>query len=91
MEIFQYGLLVLLPRTIVVLFFTYLVCKVLDMLLGILKTCKNGGYRNRKMRDGIIRWRAEIVAIVFIIIMDYGLCIRIEFFIMWIYNITIYL
>ncbi len=70
MEIFQYGLLALLPTTIVVLFFTYLGCKVLDMILGILKTYKNGGYRSRKMRDGIIRWIAEIVAIVFVIMID---------------------
>ncbi|NWK13025.1 phage holin family protein, partial [Clostridium cadaveris] len=44
--------------------------KCLDMLLGILKAWKNNNYRSGKMRDGIVRWIAEIVAIVFVVVVD---------------------
>ena len=73
MDFLQNGLLSLLPKTIAVLFFVYLGVKCLDMILGLLKTLKNGGYKSRKMRDGIIRWIAEIVAIVFVILIDFVL------------------
>ena len=73
MDFLQNGLLSLLPKTIVILFFAYLVIKCLDMFLGVLKTFKNGGYKSRKMRDGIIRWVAEIAAIVFVILIDFVL------------------
>jgi len=70
MEFLQNGLLSLLPMTIAILVLAYLGCKFLDMLLGVLKTWKNGNYKSRKMRDGIIRWIAEMVAIVFVIGID---------------------
>ena len=73
MSFLENGLLSLLPRTIVVLFFAYLFIKCLDMFLGVLKTFKNGGYKSRKMRDGIIRWVAEIAAILFVILIDFVL------------------
>lgn len=46
-------------------------CKAMDFMLGILKTWKNKNtYKSRKMRDGIVRWIAELVAIVFVIALD---------------------
>lgn len=63
----------MLPQTVVTLLIAYLGEKVLDMALGVLKTWKNGNYKSRKMRDGIIRWIAEIVAIVFVIGVDFVL------------------
>lgn len=64
------GLLTLLPKAISALFFLYLLCKCLDMILGIAKSWKNQNYRSRKMRDGIVRWIAELVAITFVIALD---------------------
>lgn len=69
-NIIQNGLLKSLPNTIAYLLIAYLVVKCLDMLLGILKTWKNGNYKSGKMRDGIVRWVAEIVAIIFVISVD---------------------
>lgn len=72
MNFLQAGLLKLLPTTIMWLLFclAYLGFKCLDMLLGILKAWKNNNYRSGKMRDGIVRWIAEIVAIVFVVVVD---------------------
>lgn len=70
MNLLETGLLKLLPTTITCLFLFYLGCKACDMLLGILKTLKNQNYKSRKMRDGIVRWVAELVAIVFVIGID---------------------
>ena len=65
------NLLNLLPKTIMILFCLYLGCKGADFTLGILKTWKNKNtYKSRKMRDGIVRWVAELVAIVFVIALD---------------------
>lgn len=65
------GLLTLLPKALTILFLLYLGCKAADFLLGILKTWKNKNtYKSRKMRDGIVRWVAELVAIVFVIGLD---------------------
>jgi len=70
MDFLQIGLLSVLPKAVAILLIAYLGCKCLDMLLGILKTWKNRNYKSGKMRDGIIRWIAEIVAIVFVIGID---------------------
>lgn len=70
MNFLQSGLLKLLPATIMWLLLAYLGFKCLDMLLGILKAWKNNNYRSGKMRDGIVRWIAEIVAIVFVVVVD---------------------
>ena len=59
-----------MPKTVSILLMAYFGVKCLDMLFGILKTWKNGGYKSRKMRDGIIRWIAEMGAIVFVIGID---------------------
>lgn len=66
----QQGILSLLPQSVGMLVVAYLGIKVLDMLLGILKSWKNQNYRSSKMRDGIVRWIAEIVAVVFVIGVD---------------------
>lgn len=70
MEFLQTGLLNLLPTTIAILLLAYLGFKYADMLLGILKSWKNDNYKSGRMRDGIARWIAEIVAIVFVISVD---------------------
>ena len=64
----QTGLLRLLPITVAYLLLGYFAIKVSDFLLGLLKTWKNGNYKSSKMRDGIVRWIAELVAIVFVIL-----------------------
>lgn len=70
MDFLQTGLIKLLPTTIMYLLVAYLVFKCLDMLLGILKAWKSNSYRSGKMRDGIVRWIAEIVAIIFVVAVD---------------------
>lgn len=70
MEIIQNGLLNYLPKTIVIMLIGYLVIKVLDFATGLLKAWKNGDYKSSKMRDGLIRWIAELIAIVFVILID---------------------
>lgn len=70
MDFIQIGLLKILPQTVAILLIAYLGCKVLDMLLGVLKSWKNANYKSRKMRDGIVRWIAEMVAVVFVIGID---------------------
>lgn len=72
-EILQIGLLKLLPITIVYMLLGYLVVKALDFILGLLKTWKNGNYKSSKMRDGIIRWIAELIGIVFVMLLDFVL------------------
>lgn len=48
------------------LFFqAYLVLMVLDFLTGFLKALKTEGFKSRKIRDGVIRVLAEIIAIFF--------------------------
>ena len=69
-EILQMGLLKLLPATIVYMLLGYLVVKALDFVLGLLKTWKNGNYKSSKMRDGIIRWIAELIGILFVMLLD---------------------
>lgn len=64
------GLLKLVPVTVLYLVLGYLVIKVMDFVLGLLKTWKNGNYKSSKMRDGIVRWVAELVAIVFVMLID---------------------
>lgn len=72
-EILQMGLLKLLPATIVYMILGYLVIKALDFLLGLLKTWKNSNYKSSKMRDGIIKWIAELIGILFVMLLDYVL------------------
>lgn len=66
----QTGLLKLVPGAVAYLVLGYLGIKIGDFILGLLKTWKNGNYKSSKMRDGIVRWIAELVAIAFVIIID---------------------
>ena len=43
------------------------------MILGLLKAWKNNNYRSSKMREGLVAWVAEMLAIVFVIGIDYTL------------------
>ena len=65
------GLLKVLPISVAYLLLCYFGVKLSDFILGLLKTWKNGGYKSSKMRDGIVRWIAELVAIVFVIMIDF--------------------
>ena len=69
-KLFNAGLLEILPKTVGILFLGYMGIKVMDFILGVLKTWKNGDYKSSKMRDGIIRWIAELCSIVLVITMD---------------------
>ena len=59
-----------IPETISWLLVFYFGIKTIDMILGILKAYKNKNYRSRKMREGIIRWIAELMAIAFVLMLD---------------------
>lgn len=57
--IIKYGLLV------------YLVFKIIDFATGLLKTWKGVvNYKSSVMRDGLIRWITELLAITFVIVLD---------------------
>ena len=66
--ILQTGLLKLLPGFITGMVIFYFACKIFDFASGILKSLKKGGtgYRSSKMRDGIIKWIGELIAILFV-------------------------
>ena len=67
------GLLSWLPVSVSTLLLAYLGVKVIDMILGLLKAWKNHNYRSSKMREGLVAWVAEMVAIIFVIGIDYVL------------------
>lgn len=72
MEFIQTGLLKLLPVPIISMIIFYFSCKIFDFGSGILKSLKKGGtgYRSSKMRDGIIKWIAELIGILFVTGLD---------------------
>lgn len=78
-EMFQNGIVDYLPQTIIVMLITYLVIKVLDFVSGLLKTWKNKNYKSSKMRDGLIRWIAELLAIILVILID--MLFKLDFYI----------
>ena len=67
------GLLSWLPTSVSTFLLAYLGVKIIDMLLGLLKAWKNHNYRSSKMREGLIVWIAEMIAIIFVIGIDYVL------------------
>lgn len=71
-NILQIGLLRLLPTPIAGLIIFYFICKFCDFGSGILKCCKSGGggYKSSKMRDGLIKWIGELIAMVFVLGLD---------------------
>ena len=60
----------LMPKTIVVMLISYLAIKILDFASGLLKTWKNKNYKSSKMRDGLIKWIAELIGVIFVILID---------------------
>ena len=67
------GLLSWLPTSVSTFLLAYLGVKIIDMLLGLLKAWKNHNYRSSKMREGLVVWIAEMIAIIFVIGIDYVL------------------
>ena len=67
------GLLSWLPTSVSTFLLAYLGVKIIDMLLGLLKAWKNHNYRSSKMREGLVVWIAEMIAIIFVIGVDYVL------------------
>ena len=67
------GLLSWLPASVSTFLLAYLGVKIIDMLLGLLKAWKNHNYRSSKMREGLVVWIAEMIAIIFVIGVDYVL------------------
>ncbi|MBE6070674.1 MAG: phage holin family protein [Clostridium butyricum] len=65
-------MLKILPKTIIFMALFYLACKIFDFGSGILKSLRKEGtgYRSSKMRDGIITWVAELIAIMFVMGID---------------------
>lgn len=70
-QLIQHPFLSLVPATILYMLLAYFAFKVLDFATGLLKTWKKvSPYQSRIMRDGIIRWIGELVAITFVILLD---------------------
>ena len=70
LTLLENGLIGYLPRTIVIMLITYLAIKILDFLSGLLKTWKIKNYKSSKMRDGLIKWIAELIGVIFVILID---------------------
>lgn len=71
---FNQGLLSFFPVAITTLLFAYLGVKVIDFATGLMKTKVSTNtedkYKSSKMRDGLIRWMAELCGIAFVMILD---------------------
>ena len=70
-QLIQHPILSLVPATILYMLLAYFAFKALDFATGLLKTWKKvSAYKSAIMRDGIIRWIGEMVAITFVILLD---------------------
>lgn len=70
-QLIQHPILALVPKPIYYMFAAYFLFKTLDFATGLLKTWKGVvSYKSAIMRDGIIRWISELVAIVFVFALD---------------------
>ncbi|MFD2868014.1 phage holin family protein [Kurthia populi] len=59
------------PKAIQGLLLVYIIFKAMDFATGLLKTWKGvAHYKSRVMREGLIRWIGEMVAIMFVIVID---------------------
>lgn len=71
---FSNGLLSFFPIAIITLFLGYLLSKAIDFGTGILKTKVSTNtddrYKSSKMRDGLIKWLAELLGVVFVMMLD---------------------
>lgn len=73
-KLLEHPLLEIMPKAIAVLIVAYLLIKLLDFVTGLLKTWKGvEEYKSRIMRDGIIRWIGELVAIALVLLLDWVL------------------
>ena len=70
LNLLENGLIDYLPKTIVIMLITYLAIKILDFASGLLKTWKRKNYESSKMRDGLIKWIAELIGVIFVILID---------------------
>ena len=70
LNLLENGLIDYLPKTIVIMLITYLAIKILDFASGLLKTWKIKNYKSSKMRDGLIKWIAELIGVIFVIVID---------------------
>ena len=70
LTLLENGLIDYLPKTIVIMLITYLAIKILDFLSGLLKSWKIKNYKSSKMRDGLIKWIAELIGVIFVILID---------------------
>ena len=70
LNLLENGLIDYLPKTIVIMLITYFAIKILDFLSGLLKTWKIKNYKSSKMRDGLIKWIAELIGVIFVILID---------------------
>ena len=70
LTLLENGLIDYLPKTIVIMLITYLAIKILDFASGLLKTWKIKNYKSSKMRDGLIKWIAELIGVIFVILID---------------------
>ena len=67
----QITLLEVFPQAIKMMMFLYLFLKVLDFATGLLKTVKyKNTYKSAKMREGILIWITELLALAFVMAFD---------------------
>lgn len=70
-QLLDYKLIAMFPKTLAIMLGFYFFVKTADFITGLLKTWKGViKYSSRIMRDGIIRWIGELVAISFVIALD---------------------
>ena len=73
-HVMEHPFIMYFPKPIQGLLLAYFLFKALDFFTGLLKTWKKvSPYSSRIMRDGIVRWIGEVLAIVFVIAIDFFL------------------
>lgn len=66
------GMLWFLPTSLVVLIGLWFGIKMLDFLTGLLKVAKRAeDFSSSKMRDGVVRWVTEVLAMIFVLAIDF--------------------
>lgn len=73
-HIIEHPFIAYFPKAIQGLLLVYIIFKMMDFGTGLLKTWKGvTAYKSRLMREGLIRWIGEMVAIMFVIVIDIAL------------------
>jgi len=73
-HIIEHPFIAYFPKAIQGLLLVYIIFKAMDFATGLLKTWKGvAAYKSRLMREGLIRWIGEMVAIMFVIVIDIAL------------------